>query len=384
MAITLAGTAWGQSDAHKAYRQGDYATAHELWLSLAKKGNSAAQYNVGLLYQHGLGVTRHLDEAVKWYTQAAQGGDADAQVKLGDLILEGHWGTGKQSSAAKWYRLAAGQGHRGAQRQLGILLVQGKGVERNPTEAAEWLRAASDQGDSEAARWLRGLERQRPERPAKAAKVTRRKPGRTKLPPNFGSRGKCPSYAKAPYNIHVRVEIPTSPINHSLSIKQLTQKTHHGPRSRILGLMQSDLRIKTRGHYNTDKIGNMYCFSVRAIDVILRYKTLQVYVAREYKRSSCAYRAILSHEKEHVSIARNNMEGFAPTIRAALTSHLIPTGANPIQVESAKAAAAKMQSISDELLKPVYDRMYKALRAAQGSLDSPRSYRRVRRQCSRW
>ncbi len=387
MAITLAAAAGDDSGAIKAYRQGDYATAYKLWLSLANKGNNAAQYNIGLLYQHGLGVPRQVSEAVKWYTKAAHGGDADAQATLGDMILEGHWGTGKQTSAVKWYRLAANQGQRKAQRQLGILLSQGTGVKRDTAEAAEWLQAASDQGDAEAARWLRGLDRQRPKQPGKTAtaSVTRTtRPGRTSRQPNFGSRGKCPSYPKAPYDIHVRLQIPTPPINHKLSIKELGQKTVHGPRSKILGLMQSSLRFNSRGHYNTDKIGNTYCFSVRAIDVTLRYKTLQVYVAREYKRGSCAFRAILSHEKEHVSIARNNMEGFAPDIRAALTSHLIPTGADPVQIENAKEASAKMQSIFTELLEPVYKRMWKALRASQGAIDTPRSYRQVRRRCSRW
>ncbi|MEE8516455.1 MAG: tetratricopeptide repeat protein [Alphaproteobacteria bacterium] len=384
MAITLAGAAWGQSDPIKAYRQGDYATAHEIWLSLAKKGNSAAQYNIGLLYQHGLGVTRHFAEAVKWYTQAAQGGDADAQAKLGDFILEGHWGSGRETSAVKWYRLAAGQGHRKAQRQLGILLSQGKGVERDPDEAIEWLRAASDQGDSVAARWLRGLERQRHEKPAQLANVMRPNVGRSLRPPNFGSQGNCPSSPRAPYDIHVRVEIPTPPINHRLSIKQLGKKMIHGPRSRILGLTQSDLRVKTRGHYSVERSGDKFCFSVRAIDVILKYQALQVYVAKEYKVGSCAFRAVLAHERDHVRVARENLESYTPKIRSVLTSLLIPTGSEPIQVVSAKAAKAKMKSITDELLGPVYKEMFKTLKMGQAALDTPQQYLRVRNKCSRW
>lgn len=380
MTITLAAAAGDHSSASKAYRAGDYATAHRIWLSLANKGNGAAQYNIGLLFQHGLGVASNFDEAVKWYTKAAHGGDADAQARLGDLILDGYWGTGKQSSAVKWYRLAANQGHVKAQRQLGILLYQGMGVKRDIERAAEWLEAASEQGDAEAQRWLRGINPP----PVKTAAVTRTTRGRGKRRQSFGARGRCPTQARAPYDIHVRMEIPTPPINHKLSIRQLTQSTMHGPRSKILGLMRSNFRIKSRGHYNTDKIGDMYCFSVRAIDVVLRYKTLQIFVAREYKRGSCAFRAILSHEKEHVSIARNNMESYAADIRSALTSHLIPTGSGPIQVGNTTEAKAKMKDIIDELLQPIYERMWKALRAAQGHIDTARSYARVRRRCSDW
>lgn len=380
----MAGSAWGQSEALTAYRKGNYSAAYELWRPLAEHGNSAAQYNIGLLYQHGLGVTRHFAEAVKWYSQAASAGDADAQNKLGNLILEGHWGNGKESIAVNWYRLSADQGHREAQRQLGILLAQGKGVERDPTQAIEWLQAAHDQGDTEAARWLRRLERSRANQPAQLATVMRPGLGRASRPPNFGPRGKCPSYPKAPYDIDVRVEIPTAPINRSLSIKQLGRKMIHGPRSHVLGLTQSDLRVKTTGHYTTEKMGNKFCFSVRAIDVVLRYNTLQVYVAREYKPGSCPYRAILAHEREHVRIAREKLESYAPTVRATLTSYLIPTGNDPILIESPKAAKAKMQSITNELLNPVYQEMFKSLSKAQAVIDTPQRYLRVRNRCSRW
>lgn len=384
MAITLAGAAWGRSDAIKAYQQGNYTAAYEIWLPLARQGNSAAQYNIGLLYQHGLGVSRQFATAVKWYTQAARAGDADAQTKLGDLILEGHWGNGKEAIAVKWYRLSSDQGHRKAQRQLGILLVQGKGVKHDSTQAIEWLRAARDQGDTEAARWLRKLERQRPERPARLANVLRPNFGQGLRPPNLGSRGRCPSSPRAPYDVHVRVEIPSPPIDHSQSIRQLGKKMIHGPRQRVLGLTQSDLEVKTRGHYTVEKSGNRFCFSVRAIDVILKYRALQVYVAKEYKVGSCAFRAILAHEREHVRVARESLESYTPKIRAVLTSLLIPTGGEPIQVVSAKAAKAKMESITEQLLGPVYREMFESLNRGQAALDTPQQYLRVRNKCSRW
>ena len=60
----LAVPGWGQSDAgYDAYKRGDYATAHRIWKSLAEGGNASAQYNLGLLYHHGLGVERQLGEA---------------------------------------------------------------------------------------------------------------------------------------------------------------------------------------------------------------------------------------------------------------------------------------------------------------------------------
>ena len=53
--LGLVAPAWGQSDAgYDAYKRGDYAAAHRVWKSLAEGGDASAQYNLGLLYHHGL------------------------------------------------------------------------------------------------------------------------------------------------------------------------------------------------------------------------------------------------------------------------------------------------------------------------------------------
>ena len=44
-----------------------------------------AQYNLGICYNNGTGVTADKNEAVKWMTLAAKGGDTDAQAFLDKL-----------------------------------------------------------------------------------------------------------------------------------------------------------------------------------------------------------------------------------------------------------------------------------------------------------
>ena len=43
-------------------------------MKLAKKGNAEAQYKVGEMYEAGRGVDANKEEAMKWFTQAADGG----------------------------------------------------------------------------------------------------------------------------------------------------------------------------------------------------------------------------------------------------------------------------------------------------------------------
>ena len=61
-----------------AYGAGDYATALQEWTPLAEAGDEVAQYNLGVMYDNGLGVPQDPKEAVKWYRLAAEQGDVDA------------------------------------------------------------------------------------------------------------------------------------------------------------------------------------------------------------------------------------------------------------------------------------------------------------------
>src|SRR5260221_14680774 len=67
MTVTLAGIALAGpfDDAVAAYGRGDYATAARLLEPLANDGISVAQFNLGLMYDLGQGVTQNDAEAMK-------------------------------------------------------------------------------------------------------------------------------------------------------------------------------------------------------------------------------------------------------------------------------------------------------------------------------
>ena len=52
--------------AFEAYRAGDYETAVRLYRPLAEQGDYRAQYDLGLIYDKGLGVPQDYKEAAKW------------------------------------------------------------------------------------------------------------------------------------------------------------------------------------------------------------------------------------------------------------------------------------------------------------------------------
>ena len=93
-----------------AAERGDYATALKEWTPLAEQGNAIAQFNLGVMYDEGIGVPQDYNTAVKWVTLAAEQGNADAQYNLG--LMYGNRGGVPQDyvRAHMWFNLSASQG----------------------------------------------------------------------------------------------------------------------------------------------------------------------------------------------------------------------------------------------------------------------------------
>ena len=98
----------------------DYSMSIKFLRLAADQGYAAAQYNLGVCYEKGLGVTQDYEIAKKYYCLAADQGYTMAQYNLGGLY---YWGLGVPQDdrmAVKYYRLAADQGDASAQYNLGI------------------------------------------------------------------------------------------------------------------------------------------------------------------------------------------------------------------------------------------------------------------------
>jgi hypothetical protein len=191
-------------------------------------------------------------------------------------------------------------------------------------------------------------------------------------------------FPNAPYDINVQIKFPEPRIDHTRNIAELGKISGLGHNVRALGLMKPKFTIETRPRAQGVPMGDKFCFWITSFDVNLHYRSVDVFIASEYPVGSYPYRAILAHERDHVRVAKLNLEEFAPRVSRALTSLLIPTGQEPVMVASAKQARKEVKAISNELLQPVYKEMMQSLVQAQKIVDSPRSYAHVRRKCKNW
>ncbi|MBO43546.1 MAG: hypothetical protein CMM28_07460 [Rhodospirillaceae bacterium] len=64
-----------------------YSAAYGVYQPLAEMGHAFAQYEMGLMYLHGHGVTNNPSKAEQWFRKAAQQGHPDSKKQLRALIL---------------------------------------------------------------------------------------------------------------------------------------------------------------------------------------------------------------------------------------------------------------------------------------------------------
>ncbi len=151
LALFASGAAAGPfEEGLAAYARGDHQSALSIWKPLAEGGNAAAQFNVGLLYGTGQGVTEDPGAAAHWYRLAADQGYAKAQLNLGDMYAAGSGVPRDFLEAAKLYGEAAKQRNANARYKLGYLYHHGIGVSQDLKEAVRLYHQAADQGLAEA------------------------------------------------------------------------------------------------------------------------------------------------------------------------------------------------------------------------------------------
>ncbi|KUJ71271.1 Sel1-like repeat-containing protein kinase family protein [Thiomicrospira sp. WB1] len=165
------------ADAHFAYAQfkkanlmeakHEWASAYNLYESLANQGYNRALCAQARMLSQGHGVDVDLMEAINLYQRAYQQGNPYAAFALGQLVDKGAQGTNAEGAlkrvkadhakAEQLYEFAAMRGHLPSQYALGICYLQGHGVTPNRNKAKSWLQLAATYGHASARRVLKKL-----------------------------------------------------------------------------------------------------------------------------------------------------------------------------------------------------------------------------------
>jgi TPR repeat protein len=157
-----------QEEALRRYRTefpDDPSQAVRWYRQAAEEGHVMAQNELGFLYASGWGVKRNYEQAVFWYSNAAEhidttetfdhyplfevspvkGWASEAAENLGMLYLAGRGVPKNEEIGARWIHMAATKtANVSAQAQLGYLYLEGRGLPEDPESGYRWIKQASD------------------------------------------------------------------------------------------------------------------------------------------------------------------------------------------------------------------------------------------------
>ena len=157
------GNAAAQHDLAAIYTAGhggvqvDYARAMKWFAEAAYNGSANAQYNLGVLYHQGLGVSKDTAKAIEMYRVAASNNHPEALYNLAIAYVEGVGVEYDPQIAANYFERSASGGIVEAAYNLGLLHDNGLLGESQPDEAVFWYKIAADKGNQDAQKALGDL-----------------------------------------------------------------------------------------------------------------------------------------------------------------------------------------------------------------------------------
>ncbi len=119
-------------------RAGELEDRFNHQFALAKEGNAQAMYEVGQMYELGMGTATSHAEALGWYRAAADQGHGAASYQMGYAY---YWGKGVERDrrqAFNWFERAANAGNQAAMPYLSKMYALGQGIGQDKAKAAEW------------------------------------------------------------------------------------------------------------------------------------------------------------------------------------------------------------------------------------------------------
>ncbi len=126
-------------------RAGAAQEALRWFTEAANQGYPPGMEALGLAYRDGRGVAPSREQAERWLRQAAEAKLGSAQCELGRLLKQG----ANAEEARRWFETAAQGGHPGAQLELGLFLL---GRSADAPAGRRWLKSAAEQGLTDAQR----------------------------------------------------------------------------------------------------------------------------------------------------------------------------------------------------------------------------------------
>ncbi|WP_294547047.1 tetratricopeptide repeat protein [uncultured Bacteroides sp.] len=105
--------------ANQLYNNGQYERAFQLFKTISEgSSNVDAVFNLAMCYYRGIGTEKNVQEALKWFKNAAEQGDDQAMYNIAITYHDGKEVSRNMDEAKKWYMKAASKGNQRAIAEL--------------------------------------------------------------------------------------------------------------------------------------------------------------------------------------------------------------------------------------------------------------------------
>jgi len=182
-----------------------------------------------------------------------------------------------------------------------------------------------------------------------------------------------------PGRVQVRTD-PVDPVVESrLSYAELTRLAGREGEGRwVLGLTRPALQVEAQWGFSalSDPASGLSCLRP-SLTMTLRYRPVQVYVAREFIDDSCAYDFVLRHEMRHVDVHVRRLREVALQLQAELQDRL----AGVVHVGRRDELQGRLQAEVTGRWLPRAERDLQDVRREHQMIDSPEEYGRALDVC---
>ncbi|HVM31641.1 MAG TPA: hypothetical protein VMU88_00765 [bacterium] len=203
-------------------------------------------------------------------------------------------------------------------------------------------------------------------------------------------RGARAHEGPAPLVVLYDFKFPDPVYHYELNADQIGNLRSGGQSSedgKILGLTVADYDLGSsyRLDYDHSWLASSYKVWLQEVTVQFGYKSLAVYVTNGYAPESCAFKATLSHENDHVGIHRQLYLKYQGILRQALENNsALPDEAHAVMASSLDEGKAMLESRISAILDPIFQRYRQEVADQQGELDTPENYWTLHNQCPEW
>jgi len=125
-----------------------------------------------------------------------------------------------------------------------------------------------------------------------------------------------------------------------------------------------------------------FCSRVEQVDVVVGYRNVRIFIARELTPDPCSANHVYEHEQKHIAVNRALLQEFVPLIRDKLTAYFRLYG--QFIAPNPEYASSLLREKANSILTDVSNSMLEENRRRQRMVDTPEEYARNNVVCNGW